>query len=108
MKRDVIVHEEASAELGSIYDYIADRAGPSVAWRFVQGVKDLLAGLEDFPERGSIQHGLIPGLRVIGYRKRMSIAFAVWPERVLVLGFFYAGRNLDEIELLKRGSSAGL
>jgi len=33
------------------------------------------------------------GLRVIGYRRRVSIAFSVEAETVVTLGIFYGGRN---------------
>ncbi|WP_319023043.1 hypothetical protein [Mesorhizobium sp. B1-1-8] len=34
------------------------------------------------------------GLRIVGYRRAVSIAFAVESERVLILGIFYGGRNI--------------
>lgn len=42
----------------------------------------------------------MPGLRIIGYRRAVSIVFAVDGERVLILGIFYAGRNITP-ELLE-------
>ncbi|TJW33695.1 MAG: type II toxin-antitoxin system RelE/ParE family toxin, partial [Mesorhizobium sp.] len=43
---------------------------------------------------------IMPGLRIIGYRRAASIAFAVDGDRVLILGIFYAGRNITP-ELLE-------
>ncbi len=34
------------------------------------------------------------GVRVIGYRRSISIAFAVTADTVVILGVFYAGRNV--------------
>jgi toxin ParE1/3/4 len=42
----------------------------------------------------------MPGLRIIGHRRAISIAFAVEGERVLILGIFYAARNITP-ELLE-------
>ena len=42
----------------------------------------------------------MPGLRVTGYCRAVSIVFAVGGERVLILGIFYAGRNITP-ELLE-------
>ena len=42
----------------------------------------------------------MPGLRIIGYRHAVSIALAVEEEQVLILGIFYAGRNITA-ELLE-------
>ncbi|WP_347567166.1 hypothetical protein [Mesorhizobium sp. WSM4904] len=36
----------------------------------------------------------MPGLRIVGCRRTVSIAFAVENERVLILGIFYGGRNI--------------
>lgn len=41
----------------------------------------------------------MPGLRIVGYRG-VSIAFAVGGRRVLILGIFYADRNITP-ELLE-------
>lgn len=35
----------------------------------------------------------MPGLRIIGYRRRVSIAFAIGADMVIILGIFYGGRN---------------
>jgi toxin ParE1/3/4 len=37
---------------------------------------------------------IVPGLRTTGYRRAVSISFAVDGERVLIFGIFYAGRNI--------------
>jgi len=33
-------------------------------------------------------------VRIIGYRRSVSIAFAVRSDRVLILGVFYGGRDI--------------
>ncbi|WP_245487826.1 hypothetical protein [Mesorhizobium sp. M4A.F.Ca.ET.022.05.2.1] len=47
----------------------------------------------------------MPGLRIVGYRRAVSIAFAVEREQVLVLGIFFAGRHITT-ELLENRSEA--
>ncbi len=42
----------------------------------------------------------MPRLRIVGYRRAVSIAFAVEGERVLILSIFYAGHNIT-LELLE-------
>ena len=76
MSHALVIHEEAAAELEAIYDYIADRAGPDVAWAYIDGVQRFLAVLCDFPERGTIrENGPAAGLRVIGYRRQAQHRF---------------------------------
>lgn len=62
------------------------------------GIRDHCLGL--FPQRGTERVEIMPGLRIIGYRRAVSIAFAVERESVLILGIFYAGRNITP-ELLE-------
>jgi toxin ParE1/3/4 len=96
----IVFHASAEAELEQLYDEIAERASPAVAWDFVVGIRDHCLGLSTFPQRGTERVEMMPGLRIIGYRRAVSIAFAVDGERVLILGIFYAGRNITP-ELLE-------
>lgn len=98
MEYRIVFHAEA--ELERLYDDIAERASPAVAWNFVAGIRDHCLGLSTFPQRGTERVEIIPGLRIIGYRRAVSIVFAVDGERVLILGIFYAGRNITP-ELLE-------
>ena len=100
MEYRIVFHASAEAELEQLYDDIAERASPSVAWDFVVGIRDHCLGLSTFPQRGTERVEIMPGLRIIGCRRAISIAFAVDGERVLILGIFYAGRNVTP-ELLE-------
>ncbi len=100
MEYRIVFHASAEAELEQLYDDIAERASPAVAWDFVAGIRDHCLGLSTFPQRGTERVEMMPGLRIIGYRRAVSIAFAVDGERVLILGIFYAGRNITP-ELLE-------
>jgi toxin ParE1/3/4 len=90
----IVFHPRAEAELEQLYDAIARRASPAVAWRFVGGIRDHCLGLSTFPQRGTERIEIMPGLRVVGYRRAVSIAFAVEHDSVLILGIFYAGRDI--------------
>ncbi|NTE82433.1 type II toxin-antitoxin system RelE/ParE family toxin [Agrobacterium tumefaciens] len=99
MKRyTVILHEEAEAELLRLYGDLAsyERAGPEVAWRYVSGIRSFLNELSTFPKRGTVREGRIPGLRIIGYRRSVSIAFSVEDNYVMVLGVFYGGQEVRD------------
>ncbi|MGB5087418.1 MAG: type II toxin-antitoxin system RelE/ParE family toxin [Methylocystis silviterrae] len=51
--------------------------------------------LETFPERGTRRDDLRPGLRTIGFRRRVTIAFAVETDAVTIIGIFYGGQDLE-------------
>ena len=94
MDYQVIFHPQAEVELEQLYEYIGQQASPAIAWNFVCGIRDYCQGLATFPERGTERAEYAPGLRIVGYRRTVSIAFAVRGERVLILGIFYGGRNI--------------
>jgi len=48
-----------------------------------------------FPMRGTRHDDIRSGLRVFGFRRRVSIAFEVTGEVVTILGIFYGGQNLE-------------
>lgn len=50
-----------------------------------------------FPCIGVARDDLRPGLRTIGFRRRVVIAFAVTEETVEVLGIYYGGRNYEAL-----------
>jgi toxin ParE1/3/4 len=100
MEYRIVFHPRAEAELEQLYEDIAERASPAIAWNFILGIKDHCLGLSTFPLRGTERIEIMPGLRIIGYRRAVSIAFAIENQQVLILGIFYAGRNITP-ELLE-------
>ena len=49
--------------------------------------------LATFPYRGKARDDIGSGLQVIGYKRRLVVAFAVISECVLIVGVFYGGRD---------------
>lgn len=70
---------------------------PEIAARYIEAIVTYCEGLTDFPHRGSACDDIRPGLRTIGYKKRVIIAFAVLDDRVAILGIFYGGRDYETI-----------
>jgi plasmid stabilization system protein ParE len=54
-----------------------------------------LRSLGTFPHRGSLRDHIRPGLRVIGFRRRVSIAFTVDQDAATILGIFYGGQDYE-------------
>lgn len=54
-----------------------------------------MAQLQDFPERGTIRSDIRPGMRVIGFERRVSVAFVIEGNDVVILRILYAGRHAD-------------
>jgi toxin ParE1/3/4 len=65
---------------------------------FPKNVDSIVAHCETFqtfPERGHSRNDLFDGLRVTGFRKRISIAFLIVETEVVIVGIFYAGANYE-------------
>ena len=91
----VIFSPEAEAQLVAIYRRISERASPATAERFTSAIVDYCEKLEHFPERGTRRDDLRPGLRTIGFRRRVTIAFAVEGDAVTIIGVFYGGQDFE-------------
>lgn len=93
----IVLSRDARDHLDAIYDYIADASAPDVAKRFTSRIVDHIAKLADFPHRGSPRDDLAVGLRTIVYKRRVTIAYAIDGDTVLVIGIFYGGRDFETL-----------
>ena len=89
----VVFHPRARRELDELYDYIADEGSPRQAASFVAKIRNYCLGFSTFPERGVRRDDIEPGIRVVGFRRRVSIVFTVTETEVWILGIYYGGRN---------------
>ncbi len=100
MLRPVRFSLEAIADLQNMYDYIAPRGGKQVAAAYVARINQRCLGLSTFPERGTRRDDIWPGLRLLGFERRVTLAIEVTPEEVRIVRVF--GRGQD-VETLLRG-----
>ena len=95
----VLFHPKAIRELEEIHDYIAVHASEKLAKHYVAKIRDYCMGFETFPNRGVLRDDIAPGIRVVGFRRRVSIVFRVEKDVCWMLGVHYGGRNIDELEI---------
>lgn len=93
--RPIAFSPEARNDLLALYDWIASEASPETAIAYIGRVEHFISGFETAAERGAPRDDIRPGLRTIGFERRLTIAFAV-SEQVTILRIFYAGRNWEE------------
>jgi toxin ParE1/3/4 len=91
--RRVIIGPDARADLVHLYDWLADAASLSVAIAYIDRIERHLQSFDLAPERGIARDDIRPGLRVVGFERRVTIAFRPTSEEVTILRVFYAGRN---------------
>lgn len=97
MTYEVVFAPEALADLISLYDHLADAASPTRALAYVEQVQSYCLDFATFPERGTRRDDLRPGLRTIGYHRRVTIAFHVTTGAAVIDRILYGGRDLDAL-----------
>jgi len=98
---EVIVSPRARAQLIALYDYIADSSTEEIADNYTSAILAHCRGLSTFPKRGAQRDNIRSGIRIFGFRRRVSIAFQIGETSVTILGVFYGGQNFEA--LLKEG-----
>ena len=94
-QRRVILTPEARQDLFDIYDWIASNASPNVAISYLERLETYCAGFETASEHGHPRDDILPGLRIVGFEKRVTIAFEVSDELVTIFRLFYGGENWE-------------
>lgn len=91
--------DEAELDLARIYGFIRKKSASSIIARnYVARIRVFLDEFQDFPERGSLRDHVRPGLRIIGFERRVSVAFVVEPTEVAILRILYAGQHFENKE----------
>lgn len=60
---------------------------------YLERVEVFLAGLSVGSERGHLRSDVRPGLRIVCFERRLTVAFTVGEDTVTVLRVFTAGRD---------------
>lgn len=95
-RRRVSLSRDARIDLAEIYDLIADASGPSIAIGYIDRLKRWCLGFELAAMRGSARDDVLPGLRIVGFERRVTVAFLVRNEDVVILRLFYGGRDWEK------------
>ena len=86
---------EALEDLRGLYDWIADAAGAEIALGYIARIETFCRGMGLAAQRGHARDDIRPGLRIVGFERRVTVAFTVSETRVLILRLFYGGRNWE-------------
>lgn len=93
--RRVVFTPLAQRQLASLHDYIILEASETRADGYVSRIVASCKKLDQFPIRGTPRDDLLPGLRIVGFERRVTIAFVVTASTVLIEGIFYGGKNFE-------------
>lgn len=95
MSLPVFFTPEAEADLNDLFDFIAGRSSQERALRYIARIERTCMSLRTLPERGTLREDLRPGLRVIGFERRVLIAFQVRSGSVAIIRILYGGRSVE-------------
>ena len=93
----VVWRPAARGDLLALYDWIADRADLETAFAYASKIEALGERLADFPNRGTPRDDLVPGMRTVPYRRRVTIAYRVLEDRVEILRLLQSGQDWDAL-----------
>ena len=86
---------EALDQLDKLEVDISGAASPAIAARYVDSIVDYCENLQTFPHRGTRRDDLRPGLRTLGFRRRVTILFEVADDTVNIIGVYYGGQDYE-------------
>ncbi|MDP3163821.1 MAG: type II toxin-antitoxin system RelE/ParE family toxin [Reyranella sp.] len=92
-RRTVAFAPEARSDVLQLGDWIAERAGVDVALNYIERLEAYCMGFETAGERGHRRDDIRTGLRVVGFERRVAIAFTVSNTEVTILRLYYGGQN---------------
>lgn len=93
----VVFAPEAQNDLIALYDWLSETAGSQVALGYIERIEGFCQRLSVASERGHLRDDIRPGLRIIGFERRVTIAFIVEDDRVVILRLSYGGRNWEAL-----------
>ena len=67
--------------------------GPAL--NYIRRIRAYIDRFENFPHPGTLRDDLYPGIRLIGFERRVTIAFFISDETIMIARIFYAGRDVD-------------
>jgi plasmid stabilization system protein ParE len=85
---------EAIPDFQALYDYLWPGAGERIAAAYIGKLYAYCMELRTFPQRGARRDDLRLGLRIVGYRRKASIAFRVDGEVVTIVRVFHGGQDI--------------
>ncbi|MGK9233259.1 type II toxin-antitoxin system RelE/ParE family toxin [Inquilinus limosus] len=95
MAHRVIFAPQAKVQLLALHHRISEAATPLVAERYTTSIVQYCLSLSTFPHRGTRRDDIRPGLRLLGFRRRVTIVLTVNERIVTILGVFYGGQDVE-------------
>lgn len=93
--RKVVYSDQAQTDLLEMELWLEARAGKHRARSYVDRLIDKCEKLEFASNRGTERNDILPGLRTIGFERRVTIVFVVDETQVEIVRIFPHGRDWE-------------
>jgi len=93
---EVRFSRRSHADLISIYEYVSAKSDSSRALAYFERIRDYCLMLNRFPQRGTSYDYVLQGVRVVGFERRVSIAFRIKGQTIEIVRVMYGGRNVEK------------
>jgi toxin ParE1/3/4 len=98
MSYRLIIGPMAEADLIALYTFIRDeRQDPTIAIQYLRRIRDFCQNLAELPKRGRKRDDLRQGLRLIGFERRVVVAYRIIENNVDIRRIFYGGRDYETL-----------
>ncbi len=95
---EVKISPQAECDLEGVSEWIIDQSGfVRTAFNYVRRIRAFITGLKNFPHRGIKRDDLYSGIRIVGFERRVPIAFTVSDDTVLIARIFYGGCDIEAL-----------
>ncbi len=97
--RKLLFRPRAENDLRRLYSYIAKRRGsPDIAINYIRRIRARCDAILTFPEGGHRRDDLRTGILIVGFERRVVIAYTILPSGDVEVGrIFYGGRDYESI-----------
>ncbi|KPB00219.1 type II toxin-antitoxin system RelE/ParE family toxin [Ahrensia marina] len=96
IQRTVEFSPEARGDLFALYNWISDKASPAIAMGYIERIETYCEDFDFASKRGQSRDDIRSGLRIVGFEKRLTIAFIVSDSIITILRIFYGGQNWED------------
>lgn len=97
MNYEVNFSFEAETHMMKLYLHISAAASDEIAGNYIRAIVRQCNSLSTFPKRGAQRDDIRSGVRIFGFRRRISIAFQIGETSVTILGVYYGGQNFEAL-----------
>lgn len=95
IRRTVLYSRDALVDLRNLYDWIAADTGPATAHAYLERLQQAIRRMDIGSERGTRRDDIRPGIRVMGFERRVTIVFSVTDTQVVIVRLAYGGQNWE-------------